>query len=49
MPGQFINNTAIHVSYAYKKEGQKGERHGSLAGLWTLFAELANGKTRMNL
>jgi hypothetical protein len=32
MNGQFLCNRAIHVSYAYKKDGSKGERHGSAAG-----------------
>lgn len=31
MNGQFINNRAINVSYAMKKDG-KGERHGTEAG-----------------
>merc|ERR1719399_2754234 len=30
MNGQFLANTPIHVSYAYKKD-TKGERHGSAA------------------
>jgi len=29
MNGQYLANRAIHVSYAYKKDGTKGERHGS--------------------
>lgn len=29
MNGQYINNRPIHASYAYKKDGTKGERHGS--------------------
>jgi len=29
MSGQFLCYRPIHVSYAYKKEGEKGERHGS--------------------
>merc|ERR1719245_1997707 len=31
MSGQFLCYRPIHVSYAYKKEGEKGERHGSKA------------------
>lgn len=29
MNGQFLCNRPIHVSYAFKKDGTKGERHGS--------------------
>lgn len=29
MNGQYLSNRPTHVSYAYKKEGSKGERHGS--------------------
>jgi len=31
MNGQFLHNQAIHVSYAYKKDGSKGEKHGTPA------------------
>lgn len=31
MNGQYLCNRPIHVSYAYKKDGTKGERHGSAA------------------
>lgn len=31
MNGQYLNNRPIHSSYAYKKDGTKGERHGSEA------------------
>lgn len=31
MHGQFLNNRPIGVAYAYKKDGSKGERHGSEA------------------
>ncbi len=29
MNGQFLCNRAIHVGYAYKKEGARGEKHGT--------------------
>jgi splicing factor 3B subunit 4 len=29
MNGQFLNNKTLHVSYAFKKDGSKGERHGA--------------------
>lgn len=31
MNGQYLSNRPIHVSYAYKKDGSKGERHGTQA------------------
>ena len=31
MNGQYICNRPVHASYAYKKDGSKGERHGSAA------------------
>ena len=31
MNQQFLCNRSIHVSYAYRKDGEQGERHGSLA------------------
>ena len=31
MNGQYLANRPIHVSYAYKKDGSKGERHGTQA------------------
>jgi len=31
MNGQYLHNRLIHSSYAYKKDGSKGERHGSEA------------------
>lgn len=35
MNGQYLCNRAITVSYAYKKD-TKGERHGTLAGVYSL-------------
>ena len=32
MNGQYLANRPVHCSYAYKKDGSKGERHGSAAG-----------------
>jgi splicing factor 3B subunit 4 len=31
MNGQYLGGRPISISYAFKKEGQKGERHGSTA------------------
>jgi len=31
MNGQYLGGRPISLSYAYKKDGQKGERHGSTA------------------
>jgi splicing factor 3B subunit 4 len=31
MNGQYLCGTQIHATYAYKKEGSRGERHGSAA------------------
>lgn len=31
MNGQYLNNRPLHVSYAFKKDGSKGERHGTPA------------------
>lgn len=31
MNGQYLANRPVHCSYAYKKDGAKGERHGSAA------------------
>ena len=31
MNGQYLEGKAIEVSYAYKKDSQAGEKHGSMA------------------
>ena len=31
MNGQYLDGKAIEVSYAYKKDSQSGEKHGSMA------------------
>jgi splicing factor 3B subunit 4 len=31
MNGQYLGGKPISISYAFKKDGQKGERHGSTA------------------
>jgi len=31
MNGQYLGGKPITISYAFKKDGQKGERHGSVA------------------
>ena len=31
MNGQYLDGKSIEVSYAYKKDSQSGERHGSMA------------------
>lgn len=42
MNGQYLANRPTHVSYAYKKEGSKGERHGSESE--RLLAKEASGR-----
>ena len=32
MNGQYLSGSQIHVQFAYKKDGVRGERHGSAAG-----------------